>query len=244
MRAIKRSALSNATLKRLGELQAKVQTDASPRDRARLLWESKPKPAFAEIREALCDMAPGRSRCMYCEDSMGTDIDHFWPKADYPQGTFCWYNYLLACSHCNSNLKREKFPRDEDGKPLLVDPTGEDPATHLLFIPENGEFSPVGVKGDITIEVFGLNDDLPPRRLPTERKRALGILKLLLRDYDRQVRAGDPSADETRAMVIEHPFSSVLTWLLTVIAQPGGEHVIDKTIVRIIKRHRVSTWLH
>ncbi|NOY25886.1 MAG: HNH endonuclease, partial [Oligoflexia bacterium] len=104
-------------------------------------------------------MASGRARCMYCEDSLGTDIDHFRPKADFPQRAFAWPNYLLACSHCNSNLKRNAFPIDGNGDPLLLDPSADNPAEHLLFSPSTGEFVSVGAKGQESIRVFGLNDD-------------------------------------------------------------------------------------
>ena len=60
-------------------------------------------------------MAPGVQRCMYCLDSLGTDIDHFEPKSRRPLRTFCWHNHLLACSRCNSNYKREEYPCDGFG---------------------------------------------------------------------------------------------------------------------------------
>lgn len=242
MRPIKRAALSTPTLKKLAELQAKVQVDPSPRERAQILWDRKPKRAFQEIREALVEMAPGRARCLYCEDSMGTDIDHFWPKADYPPGAFCWHNYLLACSHCNSNIKREHFPRDQRGEPLLIDPTCDDPCDHLLFSPTTGEFWAVGSKGEQTIAVFGLNDDTPPRRLPTVRKHALIELAALIEHYDRQISEGDPRAAETRNCARQHPFSSVLVWLVSVASQPGAAHVIGERLVDLVERHAVASW--
>lgn len=63
------------------------------------------------VLAALTGMAPGHQRCMYCGDSQGTDIDHFEPKSQAPLRTFDWTNYLLACSYCNSNQKRDLFPR-------------------------------------------------------------------------------------------------------------------------------------
>src|SRR5437870_1894125 len=39
-----------------------------------------------------------RQRCMYCLDSHGTDIDHFWPKQPYPDRMFVWTNLLLGCA--------------------------------------------------------------------------------------------------------------------------------------------------
>jgi HNH endonuclease len=79
------------------------------------------------IREHLAQMAPGIERCMYCGDNRATDIDHFEPIKELPTGTFEWLNHLLACSTCNSNCKRDRFPRDPSGDALLLDPTRDDP---------------------------------------------------------------------------------------------------------------------
>lgn len=247
MRRIHRARLSDETLRKLGKLSQTVREDVEPKQRAKSLWNSKPDKAFSEIREALQSMAPGRSRCMYCEDSQGTDIDHFWPKSTYPAGAFCWPNYLLACSYCNSNLKREQFPTNEHGDPLLLDPSDpcDDPRRHLLFLPTNGEFRAIGSKGQPSIDVFGLNDDTPPRQLPTARKDALVCLQASLLLYDRQVRSGDhASAERTRGTILRYPFSSVLVWLLDTVSRPGAVRVLDDPeLIELIERYQVSGWL-
>ena len=89
---------------------------------ARAAWRSA-RDEKRGIRDHLVKMAPGVQRCMYCGDSLGTDIDHFEPIREFPAGTFVWRNHLLACSYCNSNAKRDLFPRDAAGTPLLIDPT-------------------------------------------------------------------------------------------------------------------------
>ncbi|MFC9857762.1 MULTISPECIES: HNH endonuclease family protein [unclassified Streptomyces] len=107
---------------------------------------------------ALADMAPGHQRCMYCGDGQGTDIDHFEPKSLAPLRTFEWLNHLLACSYCNSNQKRNKFPRsEEDGSPLLLDPTLQDPLAHLRLVLPLCTYKGLTARGDACIEVFGLN---------------------------------------------------------------------------------------
>lgn len=108
-------------------------------------------------------MAGDRERCMYCLDSHGTDIEHFWPKSPYPERMFVWPNLLLCCAECG-RFKGEKFPL-ADGAPLLLDPTDDSPWDHLDFDPETGNitarfdpgdsaFSP---KGKATVEVLHLN---------------------------------------------------------------------------------------
>ncbi|MFF9566564.1 HNH endonuclease [Streptomyces sp. NPDC014685] len=106
----------------------------------------------------LADMAPGHQRCMYCGDSQGTDIDHFEPKSLAPTRTFEWLNHLLACAYCNSNQKRNAFPRsEEDGSPLLVDPTLEDPLDHLRLVLPLCTYKGLTPQGEACIDVFGLN---------------------------------------------------------------------------------------
>ncbi len=112
---------------------------------------------------ALRTMAGERERCMYCGDSHGTDIEHFWPKTPYPERMFRWLNLLLCCTECG-RFKGEQFPVD-DGAPVLVDPTTDDPWRHLDFDPDTGnisalfdtdsnEWSPRGTK---TVEILQLD---------------------------------------------------------------------------------------
>ena len=112
---------------------------------------------------ALKTMAGERERCMYCGDSHGTDIEHFWPKTPYPERMFRWPNLLLCCTECG-RFKGECFPVDND-TPVLVDPTADDPWWHLDFDPDTGniaarfdtqanDWSPRGMK---TVEVLQLD---------------------------------------------------------------------------------------
>lgn len=117
------------------------------------------KTVFATLKE----MMGTRERCMYCLDSHGTDIEHFWPKTPYPEKMFVWPNLLLCCTECG-RLKGDRFPLAED-QPLLVDPTAEDPWLHLDFDPITGnmvarfdvqanDWSPKGLR---TVEVLQLD---------------------------------------------------------------------------------------
>ena len=70
-------------------------------------------------------------------------------KSRRPIRTFDWSNLFLACSHCNSNAKRNKFPVDPATEsPLLIDPTSDDPLEHLALSPSTGEYVPIGLKGN------------------------------------------------------------------------------------------------
>lgn len=127
-------------------------------------WDSARKSSiFQTILRVLKSMAGNRERCMYCLDSHGTDIEHFWPKTPYPERMFDWQNLLLCCTECG-RLKGERFPLSEIG-PLLIDPTAEDPWLHLDFDPTTGNIvarfelrsNSWSAKGLKTVEVFHLD---------------------------------------------------------------------------------------
>jgi uncharacterized protein (TIGR02646 family) len=100
-------------------------------------WSNARKTApLLTVLETLKAMMGAHERCMYCHDSHGADIEHFWPKRPYPERMFQWPNLLLCCTECN-RFKRDEFPL-EDGAPLLIDPTAENPWDYLDFDPATG----------------------------------------------------------------------------------------------------------
>ncbi|MFF7470303.1 HNH endonuclease [Streptomyces sp. NPDC008092] len=156
---LRRAVLPAATMERLRDYTDDIRqqvTEQERKDRAKQLWANRRqvRPALAK---GLAEMAPGHERCMYCGDGQGTDIDHFEPKSLAPLRTFDWLNHVLACSFCNSNQKRSRFPVAADGSPLLVDPTAEDPLDHLRLVLALGTYQGLTDRGRACIEVFGLN---------------------------------------------------------------------------------------
>jgi uncharacterized protein (TIGR02646 family) len=227
MRKLIRRQLSPKTQTLLAKRTAKVlvQPDGDRRAaEAERLWQQRRNRAFREIREALEAMASGLGRCMYCEDSLGTDIEHFRPKRHYPAHAFEWTNYLLACSHCNSNEKRTQFPLDEHGQPLLIDPTADDPSEHLVLTPTTGRFGHLTRKGDESIKVFGLSRET----LETGRKDTWhGLVFSLIPSYAEMRRQGDVEAAEGLLNCIcRKPFSSVLGYLLRMARMPGAPKLL------------------
>ncbi len=166
MRKICRKALPKAEA---GKLRTE-QTNANAKLAGKTLdvqkeWkrarQNKPlKVAF----DTLLGMAGNRERCMYCGDSQGTDIEHFWPKNTYPKKMFRWNNLLLGCTACGRDHKGTRFPLDAGKKPLLIDPTKDDPWLFLDFDPMTGNFSArydalgnPAPKGAKTVEVLALD---------------------------------------------------------------------------------------
>lgn len=192
--------LCDSRTEKIRELGA---TSKVARDEWRLAESAK-----SEIRTLLEKMAPGVLRCMYCLDSMGTDIDHFEPLSRTPLRTFCWHNHLLACSRCNSNYKREEYPCDEEtGQCLLIDPSSDDPADHLELLVTIGEYEGKTRKGEESIRVFGLNrEDLVQGRFD-----AYITSCDVLNSWHRKVRRGDlTGAALSAAALRREPFGDVL----------------------------------
>ena len=115
------------------------------------------------VLETLRRMTGERERWMYCLDSHGSDIEHFWPKTPYPERMFRWVNLLLCCTECG-RLKGNRFPL-ERGEPMLIDPTVEDPWHFLDFEPRTGlitvrfdaDSGSYSRKGEVTVEMLRLD---------------------------------------------------------------------------------------
>jgi hypothetical protein len=170
----------------------------------------------------------------------------FLAKVNVSSKSFSWSNYLLACSHCNSNHKRTKFPL-VDGKPALLDPTSEDPddapSRHLRLLPSNGRYQPIGPKGVPSIEVFDLNGDERGRKLPEGRRDTFYKLQVLVIAYDNFVRNdNDAMAHNIKRAIINEPFAGVLAFMLDLARQVNDDKTLLPGVAQAIRRHRVAGW--
>ena len=127
-------------------------------------------------RRVLKKMAGETERCMYCQDSHGTDIEHFKPKTPSPESMYQWENMLLCCTECG-RFKGDLFPVDADGNPLLVDPSRQNPWDYIDFDPQTGNMTARFIaatasfskEGEASVTVFHLDRREP---LSTIYKRA------------------------------------------------------------------------
>lgn len=99
---------------------------ATKSTKAKSLFKSTNKrgnSTFDEVKRQLSVMCSGARRCMYCEDSVGDEVEHIRPKSLYPGDCFKWENYLYACGNCNGP-KNDKFAvfRQSDGAFTTVNP--------------------------------------------------------------------------------------------------------------------------
>ena len=108
--------LTPNTQARLTTLQDQVNNEINFSDKsvkAQSLWINKSnsaidKATFEEIRAKLKKMCVSVGICNYCEQSEANDIEHIYPKSFFPDFTFVWSNYLLACKQCNTAFKLDK----------------------------------------------------------------------------------------------------------------------------------------
>ena len=165
MRRIKRMELPSAARAYLNQRQQQANEKlASGNLDASTEWKSaRQTQAVAAVVATLRRMTGERERCMYCLDSHGSDIEHFRPKADYPKRMFRWRNLLLCCSECG-RFKGNQFPL-QGKRPLLIDPSKEEPWRYLDFDPDTGNLSArfdlqanaYCPKGEKTVEVLQLD---------------------------------------------------------------------------------------
>ncbi|MGO4583186.1 retron system putative HNH endonuclease [Arthrobacter sp. 2RAF6] len=126
----------------------------------------------SEIRKQL--NAETDRRCAYCDSHIANvaqaHIEHFRPRAKYPELVVAWDNLTIACPRCN-NQKRDKF--DEDLP--FINPLHDDPTAHFIFFGD--VIFPAGSNRAIhTINEIGLNnDDLVAAR----KRRIIGITRLV-----------------------------------------------------------------
>ncbi|NUT50436.1 MAG: HNH endonuclease [Saccharothrix sp.] len=223
-----RPELPSELADRLPALTAEIGTAPHPTRTARALWKRAVvrRGVHAPLRRLLEEMAPGYQRCMYCGDSQGTDIDHFEPLSLNPLRTFDWLNHLLACSTCNSNLKRDRYPVDDDGAPLLIDPTVEDPFDHLVLTLSLGVYVARTDKGAATIDVCGLNRPVLTQGRVQAKRVVLRCLEQWVAGRDRA------AADQMREAVLTvhgQPFADVCQAMLRLARSPGAELLFEET---------------
>ncbi|MGR8010471.1 HNH endonuclease [Streptomyces hypolithicus] len=219
---LRRVELPPDTMSHLGTHTESIRQADEPSDKARALWKHTTvrRHVHPALKSALEEMAPGHERCMYCGDNQGTDIDHFEPLIPAPLRTFEWPNHLLACSLCNSHRKRDLFPRDGDGRPLLVDPTIQEPLEHLHLVLGTGQYSALSPQGQASIEVFGLNrGSLVKGRLDAYWTAALFLAKWRSATHKQQ----NGKARDTVRIAWDRPLADVLASMFHQSTHPAAE---------------------
>ncbi len=226
---IVRAALPPEVTDRMVELTSRILVmEAEGRaSHAKALWRqgNVRREVKDPLRAVLKRMAGDRDRCMYCGDSEGTAVDHHEPMARNPLRTFDWLNHLLACEGCNSDRKGGRYPVDSDGRPLLIDPTAEDPFDHLMLSLATGEYRPLTEKGRQTIEVLALNRSV----LVRGRVACHATVILWLRQWpEAVVGRGFYRPAELVEQIRWQPFADVCQSILRQVELPGAAVIFSR----------------
>lgn len=243
MRKLKRLPLSRQATQFLKKQRTeRVEGAADSVAEARRLWSFQRNHAFREVRDTLRRMTPGDEHCMYCESGEATDIDHYRPLSRFPLLAFVWSNYLLACHNCNSNYKRSQFPLDAEERPLLLDPTVDDPSEHLELLPSTGDYRGTSSRGRKSIEVYGLQR----ATLCSGRRDAWIVLQELIIGYASRRSDGDTvRARDLERVIREYPFASVFGHLVRLSRHREARHLMDESCLAALDRHpEILTWSH
>ena len=148
---------------------------------------------------------------MYCLDSHGADIEHFWPNAPYPAKAFTWPNLPLCRAACG-RFNGDRFPVDH-GRPLLVDPTVDDPWAVLDFDPRTGNLA---ARFDRGANAFYRKGNETVKLLQLDRREALSdgyrkTWRRVSRVVERYLSGEEPGAELTDRL-LEADDHGLLGW--------------------------------
>ena len=217
---------------------AKKRTLKTRVEEARALWALKRNKTFDEVHDKLERMCSGLKRCMYCEDSRGVAIDHFWPLSVYPLKAFEWSNYLYVCAFCNT-IKGDDFPLDARGRSLLLDPTVDDPTQHLLLTPRTGKLRALTKRGRRSRRAYGLQRE----ELVNGRRDTWIVLQSLIIDYAKLMRAGRArEAKHIETAIRRLQFSGVFVHLLTVAQGASASRLRPECLAALNAYPEIKTW--
>ena len=170
---------------------------------------------FNAVKAKLTGMCNDARRCMYCEDSVADEVEHFQPKDLYPELVFAWRNFLYACAPCNGP-KNNRFgvmsglndqvinvtrPRGapiappQPGLVALINPLRENPLDFMMLdLQGTFEFTPLAAPGtgdrlrtEYTLEILRLNER---DYLIEARENAFGGFRARLSEYVQRRRDG------------------------------------------------------
>lgn len=139
------------------------------------LWDNKSSVNFDAIRSVLREMCVSVEICVYCENNEATDIEHIFPKKLYPEKSFMWENYVLACGKCNSHHKSDRFKIFESGTSIAKDVT---PPRKVFLKPDSDDSVFINQRVDDPLELLEL--DLINRTFVFIEKHSAGS-----REYER-----------------------------------------------------------
>ena len=204
-RLTKRPALPGATSRKLAAETTKILSAGDRKKEAERLFNNARKAKWFEpVTAALARMSGVAERCMFCSGSESSDVEHFWPRADYPERAMTWSNYLWACTPCN-RCKSSRFPLDSTGRPVLIDPASED-VWKFFYIDRFGNLTPrfdmatndFNFRARETLGILGLDDR---QAVQEARKLRMNELTLMVKDSLARLNTGQLTEAQVRLRI-------------------------------------------
>jgi uncharacterized protein (TIGR02646 family) len=114
-------------------------------------------------------------KCAFCEcipDDGGNfvQVEHFYPKSQYPQFCFTWDNFLPCCGKCNL----AKGSLDTLNTPI-INPYKDEPSEHIYILLLRVKSKPDSVIGQNSIKELNLNSN----RLIKARRNLLAEIEII-----------------------------------------------------------------
>ncbi|MFK7983124.1 MAG: HNH endonuclease [Saprospiraceae bacterium] len=149
--------LKGTTIQLLAIKQSRINalpTFIKQTKKAKTLWNGKKgsnasQTAFTEIKDKLIKMSVGVEICNYCKNNEATDIEHIFPKSWFPNKTFIWENYLLACRTCNTDYKSNRF--------AIFVPKHSSNILDIIAQPPNDDSAFINLQTENPLDFFFLN---------------------------------------------------------------------------------------
>lgn len=254
MRCIARRELPARASAWLARNQGQLDSDATLDVHKR--WKSRrPTMNGNGIVTNLEMMSGARRRCMYCGDSEGCDVEHYFPKADirWRSKVFDWGNFLWICAPCN-RLKNNSFAMTADGVPLMLNPCLDRIWDFYDYVSESGYLVPrwgmaadLGARANHTINEAATR--LTHEVICESRKRSERIVRRAVTRYlETEGESGDRDAFIQDVMDADHP--ELCEWFFSLIGsqrEPFSSFVAlnASLIARLreeLNRHYPGVW--
>jgi hypothetical protein len=133
--------LEKKLLQRLSDETDSIKKANNPKAEADKRYSNARKTQwFAPVVKELGRLAGPGERCMFCSGSEASDVEHYRPKAIFPELAMTWENYLWSCTPCNRG-KLNRFPPDTGPGGQFVNPLYEN-VWDFFFIDAFGILTP------------------------------------------------------------------------------------------------------
>lgn len=189
-----RPDLPDKTVQRLNKETAAINIAPDPKIEAERRYTNARKTKWFEpVVNALKTVSGIGERCMFCSGSESSQVEHFKPKAIFPEEAMTWGNFFWACGICNQ-AKGDRFPPHTGAGGQIINPIQEN-VWDFFFLDEYGNLSPkwrtdlgmLDPRAKSTLEILALDRDA----LQQTRQQRIDDLKGRIADSLSLYRSGE-----------------------------------------------------